>query len=484
MATARDLGLRRALTDIEIYSRHVLQVPLRPYQLEPARAILDSVLHRRGLTFTVMMSRQAGKNELSAHLESYLLTLFQRRGGSIVKVAPTFRPQLVNSMLRLESLLSSNELTRENWATSQGYMMAVGRARAFYFSAAPDSSIVGATASLLLEVDEAQDVLEDKYLKDVRPMGAATNVTTVLYGTAWTADTLLERTRHRALALEAADGIRRDFRYPWDNVAEHNPDYGRFVAAEIARQGASHPLIRTQYLLDALEGSGQLLSPAQLAQLAGDHKREQKPETTATYIAAVDIAGEDEEAEDAVLRSLKPRQDSTAVTIARLEWRRDYRAAEPFISVVEQYWWTGRKHRELLPQLVDLLRNVWKVRSVVVDATGIGAGVASFLQGALGERCVPFIFTNPSKSALGYQLLTAVNAGRLKLYADDQSPEASETWSELHNAQSHLRANQMMTWEVPATLGHDDLLISLALAVEAANYAQPRAAVGSAPERK
>ena len=30
--------------------------PLRPYQLAPARAILDSVLNRRGLTIAVMMS--------------------------------------------------------------------------------------------------------------------------------------------------------------------------------------------------------------------------------------------------------------------------------------------------------------------------------------------------------------------------------------------------------------------------------------------
>lgn len=35
-----------------------------------------------------MMSRQAGKNELSAQLEAYLLNLFQRRGGAIVKDIP------------------------------------------------------------------------------------------------------------------------------------------------------------------------------------------------------------------------------------------------------------------------------------------------------------------------------------------------------------------------------------------------------------
>jgi len=56
----------------------------------------------------------------------------------------------------------------------------------------------------------------------------------------------------------------------------------------------------------------------------------------------------------------------------------------------------------------------WKVQAVVVDATGVGAGIASFLSDALGDRCIPFIFSSPSKSALGYELLSAVGAGRLK----------------------------------------------------------------------
>ena len=39
---------------------------LRRYQLEIARAVFGSVLLRRGLTFTVEIARQGGKNEVSA----------------------------------------------------------------------------------------------------------------------------------------------------------------------------------------------------------------------------------------------------------------------------------------------------------------------------------------------------------------------------------------------------------------------------------
>jgi hypothetical protein len=527
--TSRERGLQRLLADIALFSRHVLGTPLRPYQLEPARAILDSIVHHRGRTITIMMSRQAGKNELSAQLEAYLLNLFQRRGGSIVKAAPTFQPQIVNSMLRLERMLE-NDLNRGRWSRQLGSLIQLGRARVFFYSGEPESHVVGATASLLLEIDEAQDFDEEKYLKDFRPMGATTNVTTVLYGTAWTADTLLERARRENLRLEATDGEQRDFRYPWNVVAQHNPDYRAYVEAEMARMGPEHPLIRTQYLLEPLESAGRFFSETQLAQLRGGQSRltAAPASQTSMFVAGIDIAGEDEEAEDAALPSLKPRKDSTAVTICEVQWIADFESnanssvagdapspgplrgpaspargeaitpsplagegwgegpspiphsafRTPHLRVVQHYWWTGRKHRELFPQLVDLLKRVWHCRAVVVDATGVGAGVASFLVGALPMVARPFVFSATSKSALGYGLLAAVNGGRLQMYADDGSPESVEFWREAQLARSTLHENQRLSFYVDPREGHDDLLMSLALAVEAAAGAEPRIAVG------
>jgi hypothetical protein len=111
-----DVGaLRAALGHLEIWSRLVLGRPLRPYQLEPAAAILRSIAHGRGDAITVMMSRQAGKNELSAHVESFLLVNRQRRMETLVKAAPTFKPQTINSILRLTTLLD-NPMTAGRWA--------------------------------------------------------------------------------------------------------------------------------------------------------------------------------------------------------------------------------------------------------------------------------------------------------------------------------------------------------------------------------
>jgi hypothetical protein len=152
---------------------------------------------------------------------------------------------------------------------------------------------------------------------------------------------------------------------------------------------------------------------------------------------------------------------------------------EPTIRVTEHFWWTGKKHSELYPQLVDILKNVWHCRRVVVDATGVGQPVSSFLRKSLGSRASPFTFTTQSKSQLGFKLLAAVNSGRLKMYTGDGSTEYKEFWLELERAQSQYRPNQTMNFYVDPARGHDDFLMSLALLVEAASHYSPRSARGS-----
>src|SRR5215203_2225911 len=310
----RHHALKRLLSDIGLFSERVIGRPLRPYQLEPARSIVQSVLRRQGRTFTIMMARQAGKNELSAHVEAYLLSLFQRVGGTLVKAAPTFRPQARISMRRLESILDRG-WSAGQWQTVDGHRLRLGNAEIAFMSAAESANVVGATANVLLEIDEAQDVSEAKYDRDFRPMGATANVTTVLYGTAWTSDTLLERLRQQHQAMEAEGADRRNFEYPWQSVAAHNPDYARYVQAEIARLGADHPLIRTQYLLQPLSGSGGFFSDTQLALLQGDHVRLRAPRAGVQYVAGLDLAGSDEQSDDVMLLSSEGRRDATVLTI-------------------------------------------------------------------------------------------------------------------------------------------------------------------------
>jgi len=180
-----------------------------------------------------------------------------------------------------------------------------------------------------------------------------------------------------------------------------------------------------------------------------------------------------------VLRSLKPRQDSTVITIGELDFSVcDEVQKQPRAKVMEHYRWTGKKHPELYPRLVDILKNVWKCKRIVVDATGVGQPVASFLKSTLGSRVEPFTFSAPSKSELGFGLLAAVNSGRLKMYTADGSSEYQEFWFEMERAKSQYRPSQTINFYVDPGEGHDDFLMSLALLARAAANYQPRGAKG------
>src|SRR4030042_5553698 len=169
------------------------RINLRSYQVQVAQAVADSVIHARGLSFVVVFPRQSGKNELQAQIEVYLLALFSVRQAEMVKVSPTWKPQSLNAMRRLERVLKHNLVSRGRWDKRSGYIYQFGEAMIHFLSGAPTSSIVGATASLLLECDEAQDVQISKWDKEIAPMAASTNATRVFWGTAWTRPTLLAR---------------------------------------------------------------------------------------------------------------------------------------------------------------------------------------------------------------------------------------------------------------------------------------------------
>ena len=472
--TSTTAGLAKAihywLSDINRFSRLVLNLPLRPYQLEPAQAILKSVFSHHGHTFVVMMSRQAGKNELSGQLEAYLLNCYQRKAGQIVKASPTFKPQTLNSILRLYDRLH-NTWNTNHVRRREGYMIELGRARALFFSADPTAKVVGATADLLLEGDEAQDITEAKWYKDFTPMAASTNATTVLYGTAWTSDTLLARTISDLQRLETRDGIRRVFSYDADQVAQHVPAYGRYVARQVERLGRDHPLIKTQYYLECIDAAGGLFTPTRVAMMHGAHERQHTPTPDRRYALLLDVAGEEETEGDATHRATleNPRRDATALTIVEVE---PHFGQLPRYRTVDRHLWLGVKHTTLHARILALADH-WHAAWIVVDATGIGAGLASFLAAARPSLTIPVVFSSKTKSDMGWNFVAAIETGRYRDYTNDQAADTRQFWYEVEHCQYEILPGpgeriKWGVWESPAYTaaiahGHDDLLISAAL---------------------
>jgi Terminase RNaseH-like domain len=458
---------------ISSFAEKVLNKPLYPYQVEACEAILDSIFNHQGLTFSIMMARQSGKNQLSAVLEAYLLCCM--KSGTIVKCAPTYRPQIINSRLRLLTMLDNPFIANRIWK-SYGYIIglapdhaqreAQSGPRILFFSAGPNANIVGATASLLLEVDEAQDVSVEKFDRDLRPMASTTNATTVLYGTAWSDDTLLAQIKASNQQLEEEDGIRRHFQYDWRTLAAINPRYKAFVEKELQRLGEDHVTIRTQYQLLPISGAGYLLNEAQRHLLHGRHQWQDEPgeDDDGYYIAGMDVGGEER---------LRPGQetkrrgrDSTIISIARVRYNE---LQLPTLEVVWQTQWTGKHYLEQYAETVAICER-WNVQRLVIDKTGLGEMMASLLCSKLGEDKVrPFQFTRPSKSKLTYQFLSLVNSGRLRLYSRAGALEAiyDECWKQLRHARYRVPGENLLDMYVQPEDGHDDYLISLALCCEA-----------------
>ena len=159
------------------------------------------------------------------------------------------------------------------------------------------------------------------------------------------------------------------------------------------------------------------------------------------------------------------------------------RAALPTYRVVDRRVWTGAGHLQLAAEIGDLALRVWRAARVVVDATGIGHGLAAMLTAALPTGVVvPYVFTGASKSALGWRLLSAVGAGRYREYVDDGADDTRAFWTQAAAATYTVRPGpgRLMQWSVPGRELHDDLLLSAALcgALDDLDWS-PRVARGS-----
>ena len=128
-------------------------------------------------------------------------------------------------------------------------------------------------------------------------------------------------------------------------------------------------------------GDGRSIDSTRQALLQSSHCRDNAPLTGRVYLAGIDLAGESELPAFGGTRAFEPSHDSTVVTIGELPFNDDGLGSMfLFLKVVQRHWWTGMPHTEIFPTFVHILKIVWGCRRVVVDATGVGAGVAAFLR--------------------------------------------------------------------------------------------------------
>lgn len=504
--TRRD-EFRRIQRDMGEFSRRAVGVPLYPYQIEWANHCLAAMAAGEIATITVEMPRQSGKNETSAQLEVAALARFGKRGGAIVKTAPTFKPQIINSRERFGQR-ADMVMERIKWLKfkpSMGYKYKLGRASIDFLSADPKASVVGATASLALEVDEAQDVDKANFDKAFSPMRASKGAPVIAYGTTWTDDTLLERFK---ADVQEGRSAGRVIRILPDVVARDNPAYGIFVDAEVDRLGREHPFVKTQYFLEPLKSAGRMLSAQQLELMVGDHPRQDRRQEEAQIVAGLDFAGADEELDDLVSLAMASARDSVGLTIGAVTWvRLGEGLFVPHVRVLNRFEWVNMPPLSLHNTLYEILQNRYRVDLVYTDATGIGATGTHLLKQALDlpgrERVQGKTFDSAwnLQTDLAFTYIATINGSHLQDYqprgddgevfepiaaANQQTPPADRhqhIWWQRGHARLEAKLGKRVRMYVPSAEGHDDMLLSDALMVLAAhNVGQPQTSLRTLPQ--
>jgi hypothetical protein len=346
---------------------------------------------------------------------------------------------------------------------------------------------VGATASLLLEVDEAQSVGIEKFDTQIAPMAASTNAARVFWGTAWTADTLLAREMRAAQEAEARDGERRAFRRDADLVGKEVPEYARFVEGQVARLGRNHPSVQTQYFSEEIEAKSGLFPPERMALAQGEHAWLEGPRPGEVYVFLIDVGGEAVPHDTLVGgaggegkpgEEERKKHDATALVIAAvdLEGLQNPSVGAPVYRVVRAFEWQGEGQPALQSRILALAKS-WNARRLVVDATGLGAGLAAGLERALRGRVRRFTFSSKTKSRLGWDFVAAIEAGRFRLPRAVEGEEGlvlERLLAQMRACSAELGQGEAkpLRWSVPdGARGprgeplHDDLLVAAALCV-------------------
>lgn len=447
-------------------------IQLRPYQLEPAKAILNSIKNKLGMSFVVIISRQSGKDELAANLKAYLMTRFQDYELGIVEVNPTYKPQTINAIMRLENRLSHNLLSKLHWKKRSDFMRMVGKCTTSFLSGDVNANVVGATASLLLIVNEAQDISPAQYDKKFAPMVASTNATRIFFGTQWTSQTLLHREEKAALEAEAKDGLRRVFKYTADDVRKVVPYYGKFVDGEISKLGRNHPLIKTQYFCELIDAESGMFTAARMALMKGDLPAHSDPQAGVVYIFCIDVGGVDEAAnrDPETQFMANPGRDSTALSIYAVDLSEFEIRQAPIFRIVHREAWQGQNHVVMWGKL-KALNDIWQPQTLIMDATGVGEGLYSMFSRCCAHKTIPVKFTSQKKSEIGYRYLGMIETGRIR----DCAPSKEAEMQYAHcQSEVTVGAQKTLKWGVPegvrdqdGSLVHDDILLADALIAEA-----------------
>lgn len=408
---------------------------LRGLQAEIVETVERHVAAHDGQVMPVRSARQTGKNETSAVLHRRHLWRRQKYSNTQtwIRTAPTHKPQIVNSKKRLRELLDlspSNIIkyplfNKKKLIKEEGYIWRVGNAAVEFISSGPQANVVGGTANVCLDMDEAHKVDKDKFDEDFAPMTADTSAAILLWGVAADGTDLMAYYRDHNKSIGRQD---LNLDYPCDLWMEVNDNYARHVEARVSALGWDHPIIKTQYRLVDISAEGKFLDPRHVRNLfSGQHDRELYPRSDSRYQILVDIAASNEEnADNNLSGDDDTATDSTCIWIYKVTNTLTPNGFFPYIHIVNVIWLTGVS-LEVQEQEIDQTIEMWNAEKVTIDSIGVGRQIGETMQEKYGDLVVnAYTASSATVSADCYDLQARLNHKSVLMFKDDQSDEYAE----------------------------------------------------------
>ncbi len=187
---------------------------------EFGRAVIDSVVRGKALSFSLEISSEAEMLAVSARLERFLMVITARSGGSSARLAPRFMADTYPAMVELTRRLPAG------WASEGDRTVRYGLARQLFVSVDRPVPVVGATfrPDRLLEVAAAHRVDQEWFRTRVLPRTTRSRrLTTVYYGSSQAGESIYSQAARHHRELESIDGIQHHFIA--DAIADRGNDW-------------------------------------------------------------------------------------------------------------------------------------------------------------------------------------------------------------------------------------------------------------------
>lgn len=462
--------LAKATTFARNFARRIAKIDERFYQVKIAQAIFRSVLLRLGLTITILISRQGGKNETLISWVILPLAMLMP-GVRIGFYAPTFNQATYVTMRRLKARLKNKKFDgrivtandklvqfalppkpRGPFAhRGEGSLIGV-------FSHEPDAKKEGFTWDVIV-IDEAQDLDRETFEVEIEPMGASTDATYVFIGTPWSVESIfydkVQAAKKKGLHLE----------FNWEAVASTSAAYAKFIAKKVEELGKESIAFLTQYALQWVSAVGKFFD-TDLFESYGDKDKAwvPNPEPRTEYVAGIDVAGDDP--------NNTGKTDFTVIVFLEVDRSVVRQVGDrPKTCLVHYVAWRGKDWELQFADVVRLL-NIWQPTLTVVDATGMGDPFSARIENA-GFPIERYKYTEESKSLLGHLASMETSAGRATYATEPNSEDDAQKLAEFKRQALALvrenRKNKRIAFYVPEDKGHDDVMTAWFNAIRAAS---------------